>query len=239
MIAGIEASLSVGRSSDVKEKPPFPGKSYSEEIINHQDKREGFSIEKPLRVLYAGSKRSSELDLEYSYKTIANGIRNHISKGTIIFNKNLNINTSNIFDILLEEQPNIFHFSGKQDEGDIRITDENNNILTISDVELAGYLTSFGNSIKLAIIDTCYSYNCAKSISDVVDFAIGVKDSIYDVDADKFYKVFYNALCTGHSVKDSIGQATASLKFQKTPLKEIPVLFSKKTADPSKAYFVS
>jgi hypothetical protein len=45
--------------------------------------------------------------------------------------------------------------------------------------------------------------------------------------------------CTGHSLKDAVGQATYRLKFQRTPLKEIPVLFSKKNADASKAYFVN
>jgi len=236
LISGVRAALSIGKSSDVKRKPPFP-------ILTTQSnstiKNEQFISDKPLRILYAGSKKSSTLDLEYSYQTLAQSLKKFIAKDIVRFSKNLNINTSNIFDILLKQKPHIFHFSGKQDGGDIRITDENNHVTTISDIELAGFLTSFGDSIKLAIIDTCYSYNCAKSISDVVDFSVGVKDSIYDVDADKFFKVFYNALCSGFSIKDSIGQATASLKFKGTPLKEIPVLFCKKNSDPSKAYFVN
>ena len=237
LIAGIRASLSLGRPGVKKGKPPFPGKDYAHPE-NNLVAKEGFNIPQPLRVLYAGSEQSSDLDLEDSYQTIAKGLARHIKKGNLIFEKQLKINTSNIFDVLLAKEPHIFHFSGKQDEGYIRITDEDNNIVTISDVELAGYLSSFGNSLKLAVIDTCYSYNCARSISNVVDFAIGVKDSIYDVDADRYYKTFYNALCSAYSVKDAVAQATASLRFKSVPVKEIPVLFSKKTADPSKAFFV-
>ena len=236
LISGIRAALSVGKSSDVKKKPPYPIPTNPKSLLI---KKEGFVIDKPLKILYAGSKKSSTLDLENSYQTLSKSLKTFIAKDIVRFSKSLSINTSNIFDILLKQKPHIFHFSGKQDGGDIRITDENNHVTTISDIELAGFLTSFGDNIKLAIIDTCYSYNCAKSISDVVDFSIGVKDSIYDVDADKYFKVFYNALCSGFSIKDSIGQASASLKFKGTPSKEIPVLFCKKNADPSKSYFIS
>ena len=236
LLNGINASLSVGKTSDVKKKPSYPINPIQTESL--KTKKEGFLIQKPLKVLYAGSKKSSSLDLEDSYQILAKGITKHLTKGIIKFNKALNLNTTNIFDILLREKPHVFHFSGKQDGGDIRITDENNNVTTISDAELAGFLTSFGDNIKLAIIDTCYSYNCAKSISDVVDFAIGVKDAIYTNNADSFYKIFYNSLCSGYSLKDAVGQATAYLKFRKNAPKEIPVLLCKETADPSKAYFV-
>ncbi len=234
LINRIESSLSIGKTNDFKKKPPYP-------IVSTQplyQKKDGFAIKQPLKILYAGSKKSSDLDLEASFHTLAKGINRHISNGTVKFTKSLNLNTSNIFEILLEKKPHIFHFSGKQDGGDIRITDDKNNVTTISDSELAGFLTSFGDNLKLAVIDTCYSFNCAKSISEVVDFAIGVKDIIYDVHADRFYTVFYNALCTGHSIKDAFGQATSSLKFQRVPSKEIPTLFCKSTSDPSKSYFI-
>jgi hypothetical protein len=236
LLSGIKATLSLGKSSDVKDKPkyPIPYKQSQDQKI----KKEGFSIQKPLKILYAGSGKSSNLDLELSYQTIAKGINSHILDGTVKFSKSLNMDTSNIFDILLNQKPHIFHFSGKQDGGDIRITDEKNNITSISDVELAGFLASFGDNIKLAIIDTCYSYNCAKSISEMVDFSIGVKSLIHVGDADKFYKTFYNALCTGHSIQDAVGQATSSLIFKKTPIQEIPVLCCKNNIDPSKVYFV-
>jgi len=239
LISGIEATLSIGKSSDIKKAPKFPPYVKNEEIKSSEYKRTGLCIPAPLKVLYSGSKKSSDLDLEASYQSLSKGLNKHIKNGTLKFIKHLSINTSNIFDVLLKYQPSVFHFTGKQDGGDIRITDEDNHITTVSDLELAGYLTSFGDNIKLAVIDTCYSFNCAKSISDVVDFAIGVEDSIYDCDADKFYKVFYNALCSGHSIKDAVGQATASLKFLKVPLKGIPVLFSKKSADPTKSYFAT
>ena len=242
LIAGVQAAFvqlkAETKSTNFSEVPQYPPFASNNMLKGVSEKRMGFSLTKPLKILYAGSKKSSELNLESSFNTVTNGLARHINKGTIKLIRNLHVNTTNIFDILIKHRPNIFHFSGKQDGGDIRITDEFNNVTTISDVELAGYLTSFGDTMKLAIIDTCYSYNCARSISDVVDFAIGVKDIIYEVDADKFYKVFYNALCAGYSLRDAVGQATASLKFRKVPHKQIPVLFSKNTADASKAYFV-
>jgi hypothetical protein len=238
LLGGIGAVLLEGKAGVSKKVPKFPP-SVSQDLPAPKNTPKGLCVPKPLKVLYAGSKRSSNLDLESSYKIVVSGIGNYLTKGTLKFTKSLNLNTSNIFEVLLKIQPHIFHFTGKQDGGDIRITDDSNNVTTISDVELAGYLTSFGNNIKLAIIDTCYSYNCAKSISDVVDFAIGVKGFVYDTNADCFFKVFYKALCMGYSLKDAVGQATASQKFKKIPLQQIPILISKKGADPSKAYFVS
>jgi hypothetical protein len=238
LLSRIEASLTDDIKGYTKKAPIFPPRIKQQVVTSPNKAPSGFTLNEPLKVLIAGSKKSSKLDLETSFLRLQKGIKKHIDKGAIKFVKKLTINTSNIFELLNSIQPHIFHFTGKQIGGDILITDENNNVVTISDMALAGYLSSFGSKLKLAIIDTCYSYNCAKSISDVVDFAIGVKGAIYERDADKFYKTFYNALCTGYSLKDAVGQATASLRFDNIPAKDIPVLLSKNTLDPSKAFFM-
>ncbi len=241
LIGGIEAALNKIKKSTkiIKQAPKFPPYIENEELRNEVTKPKSFSLDGPLRILYAGSKKSSGLSLDASFEKIETGINSHIKKGKIKFIKSLNLNTANIFDVLLKHKPHVFHFSGKQDGGDIRITDDANKVTTISDVALAGYLKSLGDHIKLAVIDTCYSSACAKSIADVIDFSIGVKSSIYEDDADQFYKVFYNALGHQNSLKNAIGQATASLKFKNIPKDEIPTLFCKPGCDPAKAYFVN
>jgi hypothetical protein len=240
LIGGIEAALNSIKKATriVRRAPKFPPYIENERFRDQSATKQSFSLEKPLRVLYAGSRKSSGLDLNSSFHKIETGISPHIKKGKIKFTKSLNLNTANIFNVLLKYQPHIFHFSGKQDGGDIRITDEANNVTTISDVALAGYLKSLGDHVKLVIVDTCFSSRCAKSISDVIEFAIGVDGSIYEEDADQFFSVFYNAIGHRSSLKNAVGQAAASLRFKQVPKDEIPVLFCKKGYDPAKAYFV-
>jgi hypothetical protein len=238
LLSQIEAVFTQNKKGYTKKVPKFPPEIRQAAPVILNKTVTNFVLSEPLKVLIAGSKKSSELDLETSFTNLQKGIKKFIDIGSIKFIKKLNLNTFNMFEILNSIQPHIFHFNGKQIGGDILITDERNNVTTISDMALAGYLSSFGNKLKVAIIDTCHSYDCAKSISEVVDFAIGVKGLIYEVDADKFYKTFYNAICSGHSLKDAVGQATASLKFDHVPVKSIPVLLSKTTLDASKTFFV-
>ena len=90
----------------------------------------------------------------------------------------------------------------------------------------------------MAIIDTCYSYTCAKRVAEVVDCALGVSDFIYDDEAIRFYEIFYKALAAGQSVGDAHGQAVSALRFKHVPPRRIPKLCMKPGVDASQFFLV-
>jgi hypothetical protein len=93
---------------------------------------------------------------------------------------------------------------------------------------LAGLLKSLDGAVSLAIVDTCNSLSCARSIIGSVDFAMGVVGKPYDDDATAFYAMFYRALAAGRSL-----QAAAAHRFRKVPKKETPQLCARRGADPA------
>jgi hypothetical protein len=57
--------------------------------------------------------------------------------------------------------------------------------------------------VLIVIVDTCHSWACARRVAEVVPWAIGVDDEIFDDEATRFYEVLYQALGSGLSVKDA------------------------------------
>ena len=110
-------------------------------------------------------------------------------------------------------------------------------VTTVSDMALAGLLKSLDSSVSLVVIDTCKSLRCARAVTEVVDFAIGVESDIYDDDAIRFYNAFYRALASGKTLASAHGQAKAALSFKNVTDDEIPQLCSREGLDPRKMQF--
>jgi hypothetical protein len=148
------------------------------------------------------------------------------------------VRVNTLFQKLNQEAPHVFHFSGKQNGGDILMRTENGGLTTVSDMALAGMFQSLDQGLKLVIIDTCFSLRCANTIAKVVPCAIGVEGDIYEDDATNFYSVFYQALASGRSIKDATAQARSALKFAKVPDPQMPQLRCRAGLDPKKMFLV-
>ncbi len=144
----------------------------------------------------------------------------------------------NLFAKLNSYRPHVVHISGNQSGGDVLLPSSKGGEVVVSDMALAGLLSSLGRDVRLAIIDTCWSYACAKRVSEVVACSIGVDDDIGDDEATRFYEVFYQAVTAGQSIQDAYGQAVTSLRFMHIPKKGIPKLCVRKGEDASKISLV-
>jgi hypothetical protein len=144
-----------------------------------------------------------------------------------------------LFKELNTRAPDIFHFSGKQNGGDILMRTPEGGLTTIPDTALAGVFKSLDVGLKLVIIDTCFSLRCAKTIARVVPFAIGVEGSPYEDDTVIFYKVFYQGLAAGRSLRHAVGQAQTALKFARVESRCIPQVCCSDAYDPADTYFVT
>jgi hypothetical protein len=136
-------------------------------------------------------------------------------------------------DLLNEHLPTIVHFSGNQSGGRVLLRSSAGGVTTIPANALAGLLKSLDGAVSLAIVDTCDSLPCARSIIGSVEFAMGVRGKPYDEDATAFYAAFYRALAAGRSLEAAVGQALASHRFRRVSRKETPELCVRKGADPA------
>jgi len=228
LLDGIEASrLQVRGQRRALQKPVFPASQTTSPPAGETNTRQG-----KLKILFLASEAGTGLDLRRQFREI------RVAVTSARYGKNIQI--KGVFDATSESilksinsvSPNVIHFSGKQSMGDILINSNSGGAKTISDRQLAGLLRSVEH-IELAIIDTCYSLRCAKSISEVVDCAIGVKSFIYEEDTTCFYAAFYRALASGRSIADAHAQAKAALEFENVPDSQIPKLRCRKGVNPA------
>ncbi len=246
LIAGIKASQitikQVGRGIEFKVKPRFPTSlkpeaTQAEPLSTARGANNSSPL--PLRVLFLASEAGTGLDLRGQFKEIKAAINRSPYASGIRMKGVFNLTAESFFEALNSFSPHVLHFSGKQDGGDILINSESGGVTTISDVALAGLLKSLDDQIRLVIIDTCFSWRCAKAVSNVVECAIGVKSDIYEEDANRFYVAFYRSLVSGRSIRDAWAQANAALEFKRVPAKEIPQMCVRRGIDPSKIVLVT
>jgi hypothetical protein len=233
------AAARLGRRVDAKEAgfqkpPPFP---LTEIPARHVQSRPNQAPGTATSVLYLGSDTGAGLDLRGQIRQIRKAVKAGRFGHTFTVHSTLEVTTENIFTLLNDHQPNIVHFSGKQNGGNVLIRTPEGNVTTVSDSAMAGMLQSLGGNVLLAIMDTCKSLRCARSVTSTVDFAIGVEGDIFDDDATHYYNVFYGALASGQTLSAAAGQATAALRFRKVPKTQIPTLCARKGTDPRRFAF--
>ena len=195
------------------------------------------AVEGPLKVLFLAPKVGG-LAPRDQLQAMKRSIAQARFPQSIHFKGVFQVHVNSLFKELNQGVPHVFHFSGKQNGGDILMRTENGGLTTVSDIALAGMFQSLDQGPQLVIIDTCFSLRCATTIAKVVPCAIGVAGDIFAEDATTFYSVFYQAVASGRSLKDAASQAWSALKFANVSESQIPQLRCREGVDPSKVFLV-
>lgn len=92
-------------------------------------------------------------------------------------------------------------------------------------------MSTVSDNIRLVIFNACFSDVQAEEITQHIDVAIGMKDSIGDVAARIFSAQFYAAIGLGCSLKQAFDQGIAALLLEGIPEDDIPELFEHEDVD--------
>jgi NB-ARC domain len=131
-------------------------------------------------------------------------------------------------------KPHIVHLCGHGGESQGIILEDNFRKKKPVGVEqLTGILGSLKGNIRLVFFSVCHSKPYAESITEIIDYAIGMDGVIDDEPGLAFAGAFYQALAFGDSVKDAFDVAVdvAGLTGSK-----LPVLKVREGVDPSKPF---
>ncbi len=243
LLSGVEAyvaqTLKAGPSRGFRQRPDFPGPTQSElseqPPISTATQEE---TERPLKVLFLAPEVGG-LSPRKQLRDIQAAVGQTSRAAAIRFKGVFDVHVNTLFEELNRESPDVFHFSGKQSGGDILMRTEKATLTTVSDMALAGMFQSLDQGLKLVVIDTCFSLRCALRVAKVVQCAIGVEGGIYEDEAVTFYKVFYQALASGRSLKHATAQAQTALKFAKVVPGHIPQLCCRAGVDPATVFLVN
>lgn len=120
--------------------------------------------------------------------------------------------------LLLTYQPHIVHFSGHGTKKErIILGGERGRGKTVDPQGLTDLLALYKDHVRLVLLNACFTKAQARSISEVIDYSIGMSEGIGDKVGVIFAGAFYRALGFGKPVKYAFESAKAELALTKIP----------------------
>lgn len=120
--------------------------------------------------------------------------------------------------LLLMFQPHIVHFSGHGSKAHkLILGGTHGRGKTVDQQGLANVFSLYNNHVRLVLLNACFTKAQARSISEVVNYAIGTGKGIGDKVGVTFAGAFYRALGFGRSIRDAFESAKAELALTKIP----------------------
>lgn len=103
------------------------------------------------------------------------------------------IREQDLRELLISKKPHIIHFSGHSEKNGIYVEDDYGNSKFISNLGLANLIFAT-KSIHCVILNSCFSEEIAKSLTNHIPYVIGMESTIADELALAFSKGFYTYL---------------------------------------------
>lgn len=155
---------------------------------------------KKVLILAANPKQTTPLRLDRELRDIQAGLKRSVLRDDFELTYRHAVRPRDIQRALLDERPQIIHFSG-HGEGENGLIFENNlgNIQLVTGEALANLLNLFSDNIECVLLNGCYSKVQAEIIVQHIDYVIGMNNSISDAAAIEFATAFYDALGAGET----------------------------------------
>lgn len=107
----------------------------------------------------------------------------------------------------MNDKPNIVHFSGHGETNGISISTEKNTTQLVGTPALQRLFKPLKGTIKILILNACYSAEQAKAISEFGPYVVGHNLPVADPAAISFSEGFYNGLGEGKNFKKAFNDA--------------------------------
>ncbi len=138
-----------------------------------------------------------------------------------------------------EHRPQIVHFTGHgARDGRIVVEDAGTRSVPVPQHAVTRVFRAFSKSIRVVLLNTCFSLPQARAITEVIDCATGTPARIDDTAATAFAASFYRAIGFGHSISEAFEQGCLSLDLQSIPEPLRPRLVTRAGTDPSSVVLV-
>lgn len=130
---------------------------------------------------------------------------------------------SDIATALQEFEPQVLHISAHGDpDGALLLEGDSGTLQKLPKRKFLKLLAALAESLRLVVLNACYSHVVAREIPSVIDLAIGMGDKVTDQAAVDFSVAFYESLAFGKPVETAFCVALAGLEDVDD---EIPLLF--------------
>jgi tetratricopeptide (TPR) repeat protein len=142
--------------------------------------------------------------------------------------------------LLLRYNPDIVHFSGHgSNSNQIIVEDSDGNSHPISAKALSKLFSLHKDTVRLVVLNACYSEGQANAIAENIDCVIGMSKEIGDKSAISFARSFYLALAYGKNVKFAFESGCSEIDIAGLNEEDTPQLLIKQGCDPTQIIFTT
>lgn len=168
----------------------------------------------------------SYLRLDEEIRTIEEKIRASEHRDSVALVSKWAVRPNDLMQAFNEHDPHIVHFSGHgSDTDEIVFQDNNGEAKLVSKNAIVELLNAMAGNIRVIVFNTCFSAAQAAAVTQHIDVAIGMNDSIGDDAARVFAAQFYSAIGFGKSVGEAFRQAKVALMLEGIKEENTPQLF--------------
>lgn len=193
-----------------------------------------------LRILYATSTadKKSPLRVDQEMRRVKAAVKASTHRDLVAVDYLPAATPNDVLDTLVAFRPHVVHFSGHANES-VLVFDEGtdgfgpNKGKRIGPKLFKELLESTDEAPLLVVLNACKSAAQLDSLLGKVAMAIGMDDSIGDIDAIVFATRFYSTLAEGQSVEAALTTARVEMKLNGLPDHDLPTLRAVDGVDPA------
>ncbi|WP_204150612.1 hypothetical protein [Leptolyngbya sp. CCY15150] len=169
---------------------------------------------KKILILAANPKDTNRSRLDQEVRDIQEGLNRAQRRDDFKLICKFAVRPRDIQRALLDETPQIVHFSGHGDGEEGLIFEDNlGYVKLVSGEALATLFSLFASEIKCVLLNGCYSKLQAESINKHIDYVIGMSQAIGSNAAIEFSVAFYDALGAGRPYEFAYKLACAAIQL--------------------------
>ena len=185
-------------------------------------------------ILAANPKNTKALRLDEELRDIDEGLQRAKHRDQFQLIQKLAVRTRDIQRSMLDETPQIVHFSGHgAGEEGLAFEDEVGQAKLVSGEALAALFElfsdpeAFPNPLECVVLNGCYSQVQAEAIARHIPYVIGMKKAIGDKAAIEFAVGFYDALGSGYPIEFAYKSGCVAIRMKGIAEHLTPVLLKK------------
>ncbi|MGC5346962.1 hypothetical protein [Streptomyces sp. DT171] len=195
-----------------------------------------------LRILLLGASSAGDLRVGQEQERIRGAVESSTHRDLVDLDAHPAATADVFLNALTRFKPHVVHFSGHSAHDLIAFEkgeDGFHEHAIVSADAFASAINAVDDKPLLVLLNSCHSAAQAAKLVGIVPFAIGMSDSIGDVDAITYAARFYASVADGQSVQGSHLLSQAAIAMNGLPGHALPTLACAANVDPSTAKLVT
>lgn len=178
-------------------------------------------------LLAANPTSTNPLRLDEEVRTIEDKIRLAEHRNAVQIVSKWAVRPDDLQLALLQHKPTIVHFSGHGAgrSGIVLHGDLPGSDYVVTGDALKHLFDTLKRNIRIVVLNMCESAAQAAAVVEVVDFVVGMDDSIDDEAARKFAGSFYLGIASGESVDTAFRLGISAVKLHGLPDDHVPRIY--------------